>query len=98
MDRQPYEQTYRLIQQLADPFTEQLRAAARASHNEYVPTNLTHQQLARLSQRAHELAAAGDEQALKAVEDEVDRAAAELWGITDEELAEIQRSLEELRR
>jgi hypothetical protein len=50
-----------------------------------------------LSQRAHELAAAGDKKGLKAVEDEVDRAAAELWGITAEELAEIRRSLEELQ-
>jgi len=55
------------------------------------------QRLAELSQQAHELAAAGDTEALKAVEDEVDRAAAELWGITAEELAEIRRSLEELR-
>lgn len=44
----------------------------------------------------HELAAAGDKKALKAVEDEVDQAA-ELWGITDRELREIQRSSEELR-
>jgi len=34
MDRQSDEQIYRLIQQLAGPFTEQVRAAARASHNE----------------------------------------------------------------
>jgi len=32
-DSQSYEQTYRLIQQLASPFTEQVRAAARASRN-----------------------------------------------------------------
>ena len=31
------------------------------------------------------------------VEDEVDRAAAALWGLTEEELVEIRRSLEELR-
>jgi len=30
------------------------------------------------------------------VETQVDRAAAELWGITDRELKEIRRSLEEL--
>lgn len=40
---------------------------------------------------------AGDTEALKAVEDEVDQVAAELWDITDEELAEIRRNLEELR-
>jgi methylase of polypeptide subunit release factors len=61
------------------------------------PANPTHQRLAELSRRAHELAAAGDKKALKAVEAEVDQAAAELWGITAEELAEIRRSLEELR-
>jgi len=31
------------------------------------------------------------------VEDEVDRAAAALWGLTEEELVEIRRSSEELR-
>jgi len=61
------------------------------------------QRLASLSRRAHELAPAayaGDEAAqaeLRRVEDEVDRAAAELWGLTTEELDEIRRSLEELR-
>jgi len=34
---------------------------------------------------------------LRHVEDEVDWAAAVLWGVTAEELAEIRRSLEELR-
>jgi hypothetical protein len=34
---------------------------------------------------------------LAAVEAQVDQAAAELWGLTGEELAEIQRSLEELK-
>jgi hypothetical protein len=33
---------------------------------------------------------------LAAVEAQVDEAAAELWGITDRELQEIRRSLEEL--
>jgi len=33
---------------------------------------------------------------LAAVEAQVDEAAAELWGITDRELNEIRRSLEEL--
>jgi hypothetical protein len=39
---------------------------------------------------------AGDEASLVAVEAEVDKAAAELWGITDRELKEIRQSLEEL--
>ena len=55
---------------------------------------ITH--LAALSQQAHQLAAAGDEAGLAAVEAQVDEAAAELWSITDRELKEIRRSLEEL--
>jgi hypothetical protein len=52
--------------------------------------------LAALSQQAHQLAAAGNEVGLAAIEAQVDEAAAELWGITDKELREIRRSLEEL--
>ena len=58
--------------------------------------NSIHTHLAALSQQAHQLAAAGDEAGLAAVEAQVDEAAAELWGITDTELQEIRRSLEEL--
>jgi len=58
--------------------------------------NPVHTRLVALSQRAHELAAAGDETGLAAVETEVDQAAAELWGITEKEMKEIRRSLEEL--
>ena len=63
---------------------------------EYDPTSPTHTHLAALSQEAHQLAAAGDEAGLAAVETQVDKAAAELWSITDRELKEIRRSLEEL--
>jgi len=52
--------------------------------------------LTALSQQAHQLAAAGDEVGLAVVEAQVDEAAAKLWGITDRELKEIRRSLEEL--
>jgi len=58
--------------------------------------NTVHRRLAALSQQAHQLAAAGNEAGLAAVEAQVDEAAAELWGITDRELQEILRSLEEL--
>ncbi|RLG09207.1 MAG: SAM-dependent DNA methyltransferase [Thaumarchaeota archaeon] len=70
---------------------------------QYVPHNMKHQHLASLSRYAHELAPRaynGDEDAqakLCRVEEEIDRAAAQLWGLSDEELAEIKRSLEELR-
>lgn len=72
-----------------------------------VPTfessNPLHTSIAQLSQRAHALAPAayaGDEAArdqLQQVEAEIDRAAARLWGLTDEELQEIQASLRELK-
>ena len=58
--------------------------------------NPIHARLSALSQQAHQLAAAGDEAGLAVVEAQVDEAAAELWGITDRELKEIRRSLEEL--
>ena len=69
----------------------------------YDSNDPSHHRLADLSLRAHELAPAaygGDGAAqaeLRHVEEEIDRAAAELWGLTGEELAEIRRSLEELR-
>ena len=63
----------------------------------YDPTNPTHQRLAELSLWAQEQAAAGETEVLEGIDAEVDQAAAELWGITAEELAEIRRSLEELR-
>ncbi len=34
---------------------------------------------------------------VEAIEAEIDRLAAQLWGLTEEELGEIQRNLEELR-
>jgi len=62
------------------------------------PFSPLHQSLASLSQRAHQLAVSGKEgeAELGGVEEEIDRLAAQLWGITDEELAEIRRALAEL--
>ncbi len=60
------------------------------------PANPLHLRLAELSQQAHALAAAGDQAGLPAIEAQVDEAAAELWGISERELQEIRRSLEEL--
>lgn len=67
------------------------------------PEDKEHLRISNLSRRAHELAPAaynGDKAAraeLRRVEEEIDRAAAQLWDLTEEELAEIRRSLEELR-
>jgi methylase of polypeptide subunit release factors len=63
---------------------------------EFDAKNAIHTRLASLSQQAHQLAASGDEAKLAAVEAQVDLAAAELWSISDKELAEIRRSLVEL--
>jgi len=60
--------------------------------------NSLHRALASLSQRAHRLAALGKEGEveLRRVEQEIDRLAAQLWGITQEELEEIRQALAEL--
>ncbi len=62
----------------------------------YDPTNPTYHQLATLSQEAHAATAAGDAARVREIEVEIDRLAAELWGLNKQELEEIQRSLEEL--
>jgi hypothetical protein len=56
----------------------------------------THARLANQSQQAHSATAAGDAARVQEIEAEIDRLAAQLWGLTDEELREIQESLEEL--
>jgi hypothetical protein len=67
-----------------------------------------HQSLSSLSQQAHILAAyihdtsisdnsrKQSQTQLLEIEAEIDRAAAQLWGLTDAELTEIQKSLKEL--
>jgi len=58
--------------------------------------NSLHDQLASLSQEAHQFAAGDEHEQLRKVEEEIDGKAATLWGITDEELADIKISLGEL--
>ncbi|GBC82945.1 hypothetical protein HRbin10_02083 [bacterium HR10] len=62
----------------------------------YDPSDPVHRRLAELSQAAHEATKAEDEARLCQIEAEIDREAAKLWGLTEEELREIQRSLQEL--
>lgn len=62
---------------------------------EYSPKNSTHRRLAQLSRDAHKAAAKGDFAKVAEIECEVDRAAGILWDLKAEELAEINRSLEE---
>jgi|TARA_Y100000310_G_scaffold313033_1_gene360935 hypothetical protein len=63
---------------------------------QYEPAISFHTRLATLSQQAHAATAAGDTDTVKEIEAEIDRLAAQLWGLTDEELREIQESLKEL--
>jgi SAM-dependent methyltransferase len=72
------------------------RMLENVSISRFDPQNPVHLRLAELSQKAHELAAKGDTKALKEVEKEIDDWAARLWGLTDKEMAEIQRSLKEM--
>jgi len=66
----------------------------------YSPSTALHLHLAALSQQAHALAKTSEfsknSEVLAAIEAEIDLAAAELWGISAKELAEIRKSLEEL--
>jgi hypothetical protein len=60
------------------------------------PKNPVHCRLAELSMQAHEAARIGDEMRLREIEAEIDRWAAKLWNLSDDELRDIQQSLAEL--
>lgn len=60
----------------------------------FSPNNKLHHELAEYSQQAH-MAVEGDTSVAE-IEAEVDRLAAKLWGLTDDELRDIQESLAEL--
>jgi hypothetical protein len=60
------------------------------------PGNPMHGRLAELSKEAHAAAARGDAQGLRAVEAEIDQQAAQVWGLSAEELRAVQESLMEL--
>lgn len=62
---------------------------------QFSKANRIHSRLAELSEAAHEAMAKGQTAEVKRLEGEIDRAAARLWRLTEEELAEIKRSLEE---
>jgi hypothetical protein len=58
--------------------------------------NPVHSRLAELSEQAHGAAKVGDENRLREIEAEIDLWAAKLWGLSDDELREIQPSFREL--
>jgi hypothetical protein len=57
--------------------------------------NALHLKLAKASEHAHQLKEGGTEYELGAVEREIDKLAAELWGITTKELGQIQKALKQ---
>lgn len=59
-------------------------------------SNPVHHRLAQLSQQAHAATAANDVGKVAQIEAEIDHLAAQMWGLTDAELKEIQESLAEL--
>jgi hypothetical protein len=61
----------------------------------YDSENRTHRRLAELSRQAHAIASGQEAGILADVEREVDECAAEVWGLTLEELSAVQRSLRE---
>jgi hypothetical protein len=62
----------------------------------YDSGNAIHRKLSNLSQQAHTATVAGEIARVHEIEVEIDRLAAQVWGLTDEELREIQESLAEL--
>ncbi len=63
----------------------------------FKPDAKQHSNLASLSERCHVAASKDDSKEVKALEAEVDKASATLWGITNDELKSIQETLEEAR-
>ncbi len=64
----------------------------------YNPEDKLHKQLVALSKHCHEAAAEGQTNQIEKLESEIDKAAAELWNITDDELKALQNALEKMKR
>jgi len=62
----------------------------------FEPDNPVHQRLAQLSRAAHQEVLADNAGRVREIELEISELSGRLWGLTAEELKEIQRSLEEL--
>lgn len=55
--------------------------------------NEVHRKLAKLSRKAHELAAKGDEDELREVEEEIDSEVAKRFGLSEEEIVDVKEAL-----
>jgi|Deesub1362A_J573_1020465.scaffolds.fasta_scaffold01453_4 SAM-dependent methyltransferase len=61
------------------------------------PKNKLHIHLSELSKKAHQVAKEEDKEKLKEIEEEIYEISAQIWGLTREELRDIQLSLRELK-
>jgi len=61
------------------------------------PKDKLHLRLSELSEAAHRATAAGDAEQVAQIETEIDYLAAQLWGLSEKGLQEVQLALEELR-
>ncbi|MCS7183000.1 MAG: hypothetical protein NZ869_07835 [Thermoanaerobaculum sp.] len=57
------------------------------------PSSSVHRRLAEFSQAAHEAAGQGETPRLQQLETEIDQQAAQMWGLSEIQLREIQASL-----
>jgi hypothetical protein len=62
------------------------------------PDNALHLRIAHLSECCHDAKANGDESTVTALESEIDKASAELWDITENELKAIQNALKDMKK
>ena len=97
-----------LIQLIVASYVIETGISTHITKNVYIPQfnskDKLHQKLSELSKKAHELATKYYEQndlvaqeELKRVEEEIDKTVAELYGITNEELEEIKKTLRILK-
>ncbi|MDH7577333.1 MAG: N-6 DNA methylase [Bacillota bacterium] len=63
---------------------------------QFSSSNRIHLKLSDLAKAAHRAAAGGSEAEVQKIEAEIDRCAAQLWGLTEQELDDIEQSLEEV--
>ncbi len=63
----------------------------------YAAREPVHRRMSGLSQQAHQAVASGAIDSVASIEAEIDELAAQLWGLTDKELKDIQDSLADLR-
>lgn len=62
----------------------------------FSPDSKTHRRLAELSESAHDATNKDHQDDVSAIQEEIDQWATKLWDLSDDELAEIKRSLEDM--